>query len=217
MPDGLAAFTPDKLRKIIKGKKLMTQTAPLHFVTLLGSLRKGSLNGIVARTLPELAPEGVTITSLESVGEFPHYDQDVQEQGFPAPVLDMAEQIRAADGLIIVTPEYNYSIPGVLKNALDWLSRVTPQPLARKPVALQTVSPGAIGGARAQYHLRQSLVFLDAFVLNRPEVMIGQAMSKFDTDRMALTDQPTRAYLTRQITALADLARQVAPRKPEDV
>lgn len=217
MLDGLAAFTPDKLRKIIKGKKLMTQTAPLHFVTLLGSLRKGSLNGIVARTLPELAPEGVTITSLGSVVEFPHYDQDVQERGFPAPVLDMAEQIRAADGLIIVTPEYNYSMPGVLKNALDWLSRVTPQPLARKPVALQTVSPGAIGGARAQYHLRQSLVFLDAFVLNRPEVMIGQAMSKFDTDRMALTDQPTRAYLTRQITTLADLARQVAPRKPEDV
>lgn len=195
----------------------MMQTGELHFVTLLGSLRKGSLNGIVARTLPELAPEGVTITSLGSVGEFPHYDQDVQEQRFPAPVLDMAEQIRAADGLIIVTPEYNYSMPGVLKNALDWLSRVTSQPLARKPVALQTVSPGAIGGARAQYHLRQSLVFLDAFVLNRPEVMIGQAMSKFDTDRMALTDQPTRAYLTRQITALGDLARQVAPRKPEDV
>lgn len=195
----------------------MTQSAPLHFVTLLGSLRKGSLNGIVARTLPELAPEGITITPLGAVAEFPHYDQDVQEQGFPAPVLTMAEQIRAADGLIIVTPEYNYSIPGVLKNALDWLSRVTPQPLARKAVALQTVSPGAIGGARAQYHLRQSLVFLDAFVLNRPEVMIGQAMSKFDTDRRELMDQSTRAYLTRQIAALAELAHQIAPHKSGNV
>ncbi|KXV69620.1 hypothetical protein AD951_05750 [Acetobacter malorum] len=195
----------------------MTQPAPLHFVTLLGSLRKGSLNGILARTLPELAPEGITITSLGSVGDFPHYDQDVQEQGFPAPVLAMAEQIRAADGLIIVTPEYNYSVPGGLKNALDWLSRVTPQPLAGKPVAVQTVSPGGIGGARAQYHLRQSLVFLDAFVLNKPEVMIGQAMSKFDTERLELTDQPTRAYLTRQIAALADLTRKITPHKSESV
>ncbi|MFT9063473.1 MAG: NAD(P)H-dependent oxidoreductase [Acetobacter persici] len=193
----------------------MSQTKPLHLVTLLGSLRKESLNAIVARTLPELAPEGITITHLGSVGDFPHYDQDVQEQGFPAPVLAMAEQIRAADGLIIVTPEYNYSIPGVLKNALDWLSRVAPQPLAGKPVALQTVSPGAIGGARAQYHLRQTLVFLDAFVLNKPEVMIGQAMSKFDAENLRLTDEPTRAYLTRQIAALGALARQVSPHTPD--
>lgn len=189
----------------------MAQTRPLHFVTLLGSLRKGSLNGIVARALPELAPQGVTITELGSVADFPLYNQDVQDQGFPAPVLAMAEQIRAADGLIIVTPEYNYSIPGVLKNALDWLSRVAPQPLAGKPVALQTVSPGAVGGARAQYHLRQMLVFLDAFVLNKPEVMIGQAMSKFDAEQKLLTDDATRAYLTRQIAALAALVQQVTP------
>lgn len=189
----------------------MTQTHSLHFVTLLGSLRKGSLNGIVARTLPELAPEGVTITPLGSIADFPHYDQDVQDQGFPAPVLAMAEQIRAADGLIIVTPEYNYSVPGVLKNALDWLSRVTPQPLAGKPVALQTLSPGAIGGARAQYHLRQILVFQDAFVLNKPEVMIGQAMSRFDAEHKTLTDAPTRAFLTSQIAALAALALRVTP------
>lgn len=189
----------------------MAQTRPLHFVTLLGSLRKGSLNGIVARALPELAPQGVTITELGSVADFPLYNQDMQDQGFPAPVLAMAEHIRAADGLIIVTPEYNYSIPGVLKNALDWLSRVTPQPLAGKPVALQTVSPGAVGGARAQYHLRQTLVFLDAFVLNKPEVMIGQAMSKFDEEQKLLTDDATRAYLTRQIAALAALVQQVTP------
>ncbi|KXV61953.1 hypothetical protein AD948_00100, partial [Acetobacter senegalensis] len=156
----------------------MTQGTPLHFVTLLGSLRKASFNGIVARTLPDLAPEGITIAPLGCISAFPHYNQDVQDAGFPEPVLAMAEQIRAADGVIVVTPEYNYSVPGVLKNALDWLSRVTPQPFAGKPLAIQTASPGAIGGARAQYHLRQSLVFLNAYVLNRPEVMIGQATGK---------------------------------------
>ncbi len=187
----------------------MTQGTPLHFVTLLGSLRKASFNGIVARTLPDLAPEGITITPLGCISAFPHYNQDVQDAGFPEPVLAMAEQIRAADGVIVVTPEYNYSVPGVLKNALDWLSRVTPQPFAGKPLAIQTASPGAIGGARAQYHLRQSLVFLNAYVLNRPEVMIGQATGKFDTDRLELTDQKTRDFLVTQITALAELVRTV--------
>ncbi|MFP2873334.1 NADPH-dependent FMN reductase [Acetobacter tropicalis] len=187
----------------------MTQGTPLHFVTLLGSLRKASFNGIVARTLPDLAPEGITISPLGCISAFPHYNQDVQDAGFPEPVLAMAEQIRAADGVIVVTPEYNYSVPGVLKNALDWLSRVTPQPFAGKPLAIQTASPGAIGGARAQYHLRQSLVFLNAYVLNRPEVMIGQATGKFDIDRLELTDQKTRDFLVTQITALAELVRTV--------
>lgn len=194
----------------------MTQETPFRFVTLLGSLRKASFNGIVARTLPDLAPEGVAITPLGSISAFPHYNQDVQDTDFPAEVLAMADQIRAADGVIIVTPEYNYSVPGVLKNALDWLSRVTPQPFAGKPLAIQTVSPGAIGGARAQYHLRQSLVFLDAFVLNRPEVMIGQATGKFDTERLELTDQKTRDFLVRQITALAELARTVKTQPRSD-
>lgn len=194
----------------------MTQETPFRFVTLLGSLRKASFNGIVARTLPDLAPEGVTITPLGSISAFPHYNQDVQDTDFPAEVLAMVDQIRAADGVIIVTPEYNYSVPGVLKNALDWLSRVTPQPFAGKPLAIQTVSPGAIGGARAQYHLRQSLVFLDAFVLNRPEVMIGQATGKFDTERLELTDQKTRDFLVRQIMALAELARTVKTQPRSD-
>lgn len=194
----------------------MTQGTPLHFVTLLGSLRKASFNGIVARTLPDLAPEGITITPLGCISAFPHYNQDVQDAGFPEPVLAMAEQIRAADGVIVVTPEYNYSVPGVLKNALDWLSRVTPQPFAGKPLAIQTASPGAIGGARAQYHLRQSLVFLNAYVLNRPEVMIGQATGKFDTERLELTDQKTRDFLVRQITALAELARTVKTQPRSD-
>jgi chromate reductase len=177
----------------------------LHFVTLVGSLRQDSINAAIARALPGLAPAGISISPLGSIGEFPHYNADTQAQGFPAPVVAMAERILASDGVIIVTPEYNYSIPGVLKNAIDWLSRVTPQPLAGKPVAIQTASPGAIGGARAQYHLRQSLVFLDAFVLNKPEAMIGQCMQKVDPETLTLTDHGTAEFLTRQIAALAEL------------
>ena len=185
----------------------MTPSTELHFVTLLGSLRRASFNAVIARSLPQLAPEGVSISALGSIADFPHYNQDTQDEGFPPQVLEMAEQIKASDGVIIITPEYNYSVPGVLKNAIDWLSRVTPQPLAKKPVAIQTASPGQIGGARAQYHLRQSLVFLDAFVLNKPEAMIGLVASKVDPQTLALTDTPTRDFLTRQISALADLAR----------
>lgn len=185
----------------------MTPSTKLHFVTLLGSLRRSSFNAVIAQSLPELAPQDVSISALGSIADFPLYNQDVEDEGFPPAVLTMAEQIKAANGLIIVTPEYNYSMPGALKNAIDWLSRVTPQPLAKKPVAIQTASPGQIGGARAQYHLRQSLVFLDAFVLNKPEAMIGQVTSKIDQQAQTITDIPTREFLTRQIGALAVLAR----------
>ncbi|AQS85104.1 MAG: NAD(P)H-dependent oxidoreductase [Acetobacter aceti] len=187
----------------------MNTESRLNFSVLLGSLRKSSLNAAVARALPELAPSGVSITPLGSIGDFPHYDADLQESSFPAPVIAMAQQIAASDGVIIVTPEYNYSVPGVLKNAIDWLSRVSPQPFINKPVAIQTASPGLIGGARAQYHLRQSLVFLDAFVLNKPEAMIGQATQKIDPESLQLTDVGTREFLTRQISALVALAARV--------
>ena len=97
----------------------MVQDAPLHFVIMVGSLRKGSFNAAIARALPALAPEGVTIEPLPSVGDFPLYNHDVQDSGFPSIVTSTAETIRKADGIIIVTPEYNHSIPGVLKNAID--------------------------------------------------------------------------------------------------
>jgi len=125
----------------------------LHVVTLLGSLRKGSFNAMVARTLPKIAPEGMTVAPLPTIGAIPLYDADIQqEEGFPQSVEAIAEQIRNADGVVIVTPEYNYSVPGGLKNAIDWLSRLPAQPLAGKPVLIQTSSMGAIGGARCQYH-----------------------------------------------------------------
>lgn len=185
----------------------MTTPRPLHFVILLGSLRKASVNAAIARALPELAPEGVSIELLGSIGEFPHYDADLQEQGFPPEVLAMAEKVRQADGVVIVTPEYNYSVPGVLKNAIDWLSRVSPPPFAGKPVAIQTASPGQIGGARAQYHLRQSLVFLDARVLNKPEIMVSAAYAKVDPETLLLTDASTRDHLAGQLAALASQIR----------
>ena len=178
----------------------MTQACSV--VTLCGSLRKGSYNAAIQRALPGLAPEGMRVTALGSVGELPLYDADVQAQGFPQPVQAMAEAIRAADGLIFVTPEYNYSMPGVLKNAIDWLSRLPQQPFAGKPVAIQSASMGALGGARAQYHLRQSLIFLDAYCLNRPEVMVAAAQTKV-SEAGELTDAAMREFIGKQLAAFA--------------
>lgn len=186
----------------------MSDRNPLRLVTLVGSLRRLSLHAGLAASLQEMAPENVVITTLPSVGLLPHYDADVQAQGFPQSVLDLGQAINEADGVIIVTPEYNYSVPGVLKNALDWLSRLTPAPFVGKPVAIQTASPGIFGGARAQYHLRQSMVFLDAQVLNKPEVMVGGAASKIDIESKKITDQPTREIITAQLKAFALLAEQ---------
>ncbi len=182
----------------------------LHFVTMLGSLRKASLNGGVARALPSLAPAGVTVAALGSVGDFPLYDADLQAQGFAPAVEAMGAAIRAADGLVIVTPEYNYSTPGVLKNAIDWLSRLPSQPFAGKPILLQSASPGALGGARAQYHLRQTFVFLDGRVMNGPEAMIAGAHGKSDSRTGDLTDETTREFLRKQLQAFADFVRGVS-------
>ena len=178
----------------------------LKVVTLLGSLRKGSFNGMVARTLPNIAPSGMEISALPSIGDFPLYDADMQQQeeGFPQSVEALAAQIRAADGVVIVTPEYNYSVPGGLKNAIDWLSRLPEQPLAGKPVLIQTSSMGAIGGARCQYHLRQILVFLDAMVMNKPEFMGGVIQNKVDPQSGEVVDQSTLDHLTGQLTAFRD-------------
>jgi len=182
----------------------------LKVVTLLGSLRKGSFNGMVARTLPKLAPAGMEVSALPSIGDIPLYDADVQqEEGFPQSVEALAEQIRQADGVVIVTPEYNYSVPGGLKNAIDWLSRLPEQPLSGKPVLIQTSSMGAIGGARCQYHLRQILVFLDAMVMNKPEFMGGVIQNKVDTQTGEVVDQSTLGHLTGQLTAFGEYIQRV--------
>ena len=179
----------------------------LHFVILLGSLRRASVNGGVARALPALAPDGVTIAPLGPVGAFPLYDADMQADGIPPAVTAMGAAIKAADGVIMVSPEYNYSVPGVLKNAIDWLSRLPSTPFKAKPVLIQSASPGALGGARMQYHLRQTFVFLDGRVLNTPEAMIGGAYGKSDTATGDLTDDGTKEFLRKQLAAFAAVAR----------
>ncbi|HTZ67781.1 MAG TPA: NADPH-dependent FMN reductase [Roseiarcus sp.] len=186
----------------------MAQEKPLHFVVMVGSLRKGSFNAAIARALPALAPEGVTIESLPSVGDFPLYNHDVQLKGFPPTVASAAEAIRKADAVIIVTPEHNHSIPGVLKNAIDWISRLPNQPFAGKPIALESASTGLYGGVRAQLHLRHVFVYLDGRVLNKPEVIVPQVNTKIDPGTGELTDPATRGFIADQLAALAVFARR---------
>ena len=186
----------------------MAENRSLNVVTICGSLRKASLNAAILDTLPELAPEGMTITALSGIGDMPLYNADVQAEGFPKVVTDMAEAIRQADGVIFCAPEYNYSIPGVLKNAIDWLSRPKDQPFASKPVLLQSATQGPLGGARMQYHLRQVLTCLDAMVFNRPEVFVGLAQTKVD-GALKLTDQSTRDFIQQQLAGFAAYIRKV--------
>ncbi|BBK29389.1 chromate reductase [Stella humosa] len=186
----------------------MSKDGPITFAVMLGSLRKASFNGIVARALPGLAPADVTIQPLASVGALPIYDADIQAEGFPAEVTAMADAVRAADGVIIISPEYNYSIPGGLKNAIDWLSRLPNQPFAGKPIAIQTASMSPLGGVRCQYHLRQSMVFLDARILNKPEVIIGAVHTKVDAATDTLTDETTRGIIKAQLENFAAYARR---------
>ncbi|MFG1239232.1 NADPH-dependent FMN reductase [Xanthobacter autotrophicus DSM 597] len=178
----------------------------MNWVVLVGSVRKGSLNAALARALAGIAPEGTALEILPSIAEFPIYDGDIEAEGFPAPVTAMGEKVAAADALVIVTPEYNYSVPGGLKNALDWLSRLKPQPLSGKPTLILSASPGSMGGARAQYHLRQVLVAVNAHVMNVPEVMVSQAHTKI-TDGV-VTDQGTLDFTKKQLAAFATFVKK---------
>jgi chromate reductase len=172
-----------------------------------GSLRKGSYNTALIRAARQLTPAGVIIARAE-IGDIPLYSADVQAQGFPDSVTKLAATIRAADGVLIATPEYNYSIPGVLKNTIDWLSRLENQPFAGKPIALMGASRGAQGTSRAQYHLRQVFVFLDGRVMNRPEAFVGTAHTQFD-DSGDLTDEKTRQFLERYLVSVVSWIGQV--------
>jgi chromate reductase len=175
-----------------------------NVITICGSLRKGSYNAMVARSLPALAPAEMSIAAAPPIGTMPLYNADIQnEQGFPEPVKALADAIRAAEGVIIVTPEYNYSCPGVLKNAIDWVSRLPNQPFANKPVAIQTATQGPLGGARVQYHIRQMMIFLDALAFGRPEIFIGSVQTKVDAAKGELTDEATRTIIRQQLEGFA--------------
>lgn len=187
--------------------------APRNVLVICGSLRAGSLNRMVARTLPELAPDGMTIVEAPSLAGIPAYNADDQAAGgFPEPVRALAAAIAEADGVIIVSPEYNFSVPGVLKNAIDWVSRLPDQPFRDKPVALQSAAAGLLGGARMQYHLRQIMVFLEAHVFTKPEVFVTFARTKVDEERGVVTDGPTREAMAAQLQAFGAYVDRLAGR-----
>lgn len=174
--------------------------------TICGSLRTGSYNRALMNALPSLAPPGFALQEAPPIDTIPHYNADLQErEGIPAAVTALSDAIRAADGVIIVTPEYNWTIPGTLKNALDWLSRVKDKPFDQKPVAIQSAARGPIGGARMQYHLRMALTYLNCFVLGPPEVFVSFVHTKFDETTMQLTDEATRKIVAQQLEAFAKL------------
>jgi len=181
-----------------------------NVLTICGSLRKKSYNAALVRALPALAPEGMTLTAAPRVDTIPHYNHDDQEAtGFPPSVTAFADAIRAADGVIIVSPEYNWTIPGTLKNAIDWVSRMKEQPFKDKPVALQSCSGALLGGSRMQYHLRQCLTSIDALIFGRPEVIVTFAPQKFDAETLELKDQATRDMIKLQLAAFAKFIERV--------
>jgi chromate reductase len=185
----------------------MSEAAAIDVLGVCGSLRTGSYNMAALRTAIELKPPGMAI-EIADISAFPLYNEDVRAQGFPPPVERLRSQIRAADALLIVTPEYNYSMPGVLKNAIDWASRPPDQPFAGKPVAIMGAAAGMAGTARAQYDLRRSCVFLDMHPLNKPEVFIGQAHTKFDAAGR-FTDEAGRGFIRDLLVALERWTRQI--------
>jgi chromate reductase len=182
----------------------------LSVLVICGSLRKGSYNAALTRALPQLAPPEIKLVTAPSFATLPLYNADIQEaSGFPAPAEDLATAIRAADGVLFVTPEYNWSMPGGLKNAIDWLSRMKDQPFKEKAVAIQSCSQGPLGGARMQYHWRMSMTFLNAFIFGTPEIFIGNAASKFDKETLELKDHPTRDAVKTQLAAFAKFIKRM--------
>lgn len=166
-----------------------------------GSLRKESFNRWTLRAAQQLVPADATLDIFELHG-MPQFNQD-EDENPPEIVAEFKRQISEADAILFVTPEYNYSIPGVLKNAIDWASRpYGDNAWNEKPVAVMSASIGAYGGVRAQHHLRQCFVFLNMFPLQQPEVLIANAESKFD-QHGNLTDENTKRYIRRQLQALA--------------
>jgi len=192
----------------------MVSDRQLDVLVICGSLRKGSYNAALARTLAALAPGEMRLRDAPSFESFPLYNLDIQnETGFPHEVNTWADAIRSADGLIIVSPEYNWSIPGGLKNAIDWVSRMKDQPFKDKPVALQSAAAGILGGSRMQHHLRQSLTSVDALLFGRPEVIVTFAAQKFDEKTLELKDQTAIDMIKLQLSAFEQFIRRVSAKE----
>jgi chromate reductase len=180
---------------------------PVKILGLAGSLRRASYNRAALRAAQSLVPADATLETIELDG-IPGFSQD-DEKSPPLRVVELKARVRAADAILIVTPEYNYSIPGVLKNAIDWASRpYGDSAWTGKPVAVMGASVGTLGTARAQYHLRQTFVFLDMYPLNKPEVMIANAAQRFD-EQGNLTDEKTRELIGQLLAGLVAWTRRL--------
>jgi chromate reductase, NAD(P)H dehydrogenase (quinone) len=182
-------------------------TAPIHVLAFAGSLRAKSHNRGLITAAQELTPTGMTIEEFD-LAPIPLYNHDIMQAGLPDPVQAFAQRITAADALLIATPEYNYSVPGVLKNAIDWVSRPGPNrqpaPLSGKPAAIMGAG-GRFGTVRAQAHLRYILLAIDVKVLNKPELMVVRSWEQFDDDGR-LADENARQQLSDLLHALHDWA-----------
>jgi len=174
---------------------------------IAGSLRKQSFNRALLRAAQELTPEGARMDIFELEG-IPPFNQD-EESTPPAKVSDLKQQVRSADAILLVTPEYNYSVPGVLKNAIDWASRPYGDSAWNgKPVALMGATVGTVGTARAQYHLRQMFVFLNMYAVNQPEVMLSNAHKHFDQDGK-LIDETAKKLMRQLLEELMSWTRRL--------
>ena len=180
----------------------------MHVLAISGSLRKASYNTALLHAVRKQAPDNMRL-DVRTLEDIPLYNGDVDGPDKPAPVIGLSDAIRAADGILISTPEYNFSYSGVLKNAIDWVSRIKNQPFAGKPLGIIGAAAGGLGTARAQYHLRQVFVYLDPRIMNRPELFVSAAYSKFD-DAGNLTDEDTREFLSAYMTAFEDWITQVS-------
>ena len=178
-----------------------------HILGMSGSLRQGSFNTALLHFVARSLPEGARM-EIARIDDLPLYNDDVRVTGYPPPAQRLREQVAAADVVLIVTPEYNYSIPGVLKNAIDWASRPPNQPFESKPIGIMGASTGMLGSARAQYHLRQCFVFLNAPVMSRPEVMVAHARERFD-EQGNLTDVSTQQHVVKFLRALVELSARM--------
>ncbi|WP_342240438.1 NADPH-dependent FMN reductase [Inquilinus sp. OTU3971] len=185
---------------------------PVHILGLSGSLRRASLNTALLRAAAELLPAGATL-EIRPLNDLPFFDEDVEAQGFPPAVQDLHAKIAAADALLLAVPEYNYSIAPALKNAIDWASRpYGASVLMGKPVAIIGASAG-MGTVRAQLHLRDVAITTGLYVLNQPEIFVGNAAAKFDGE-LRLVDEPTRAIMARMLQRQIAWTRAIESCKP---
>jgi chromate reductase len=173
----------------------------MKLLGICGSLRAGSFNAMALALAGRSLPAGSEFDVLDW-RSVPPFDADLLAAGFPGEVAALRDRVRQADGILIATPEYNFSIPGMLKNLLDWVSRGEDQPLAGKPVAIISAATGPLGGARVQYDLRRVLLFVDAMVMSKPEVFIGQAQTKFAADGTC-ADETTARFVQLQMLAFS--------------